>query len=545
MGGLRAGPHVARPTPGPCRAATQAEGARAKLPKGRGADHHITRTPQRSRRAAAANSNVRTSPRAVKMSSESSRSNPPLQAAHPIDFVIIGGGIAGLACAVALRRVGHRALVLERRDRTTVCSYGGVRLPPNCTKILFHWGLRNALLEKSLITHTLLFTQYENGEYLGAHQWDEGILKETRGLFLLTTHADLYDIMHDAAIAHGVEIRWNTQVEAIEADRPAVVLASGEVVTGDVLVGADGEVGVSRAKVAGERARGRRTGLAIYDSIFPLINLNAHSGSRLDRDNAMVAAFGTGRAIIAYPLHGGVNMAFQWYGPDDGPEGFYGDPPSEDVHSKANPQHITLQLVMSDVQKASRISIRKHDDLEDWIAPGSRLGLIGEAAHPFPPGTIQATAMAIEDGAVLAKLFSHLLEPRQIVSFLYAFQELRQARTSQIHAHEFSNVYFVTLTDAALVEKRNNAMRAKAAAGENVLGGSDGVASKVWDQVEMLFGYDCEDEADNWWIRWGVLRERALERGGVGRAAKPVYLGFDFSKLAVQVNKTTVEEANS
>lgn len=42
---------------------------------------------------------------------------PKKYAALPIDFVIVGGGIAGLSSAIALSRVGHRVTVLER-ERT-------------------------------------------------------------------------------------------------------------------------------------------------------------------------------------------------------------------------------------------------------------------------------------------------------------------------------------------------------------------------------------------------------------------------------------------
>ena len=80
-----------------------------------------------------------------------------------INFLIIGGGIAGLACAFALRRVGHRVIVLEKDanvdgdgvsgkylrfssySRFLSKTCGGIRLPPNGTKILFDWGLKEEL----------------------------------------------------------------------------------------------------------------------------------------------------------------------------------------------------------------------------------------------------------------------------------------------------------------------------------------------------------------------------------------------------------------
>ena len=36
------------------------------------------------------------------------------KAALKIRFVIVGGGAAGLACAIALRRVGHHVILLEK-----------------------------------------------------------------------------------------------------------------------------------------------------------------------------------------------------------------------------------------------------------------------------------------------------------------------------------------------------------------------------------------------------------------------------------------------
>ena len=159
--------------------------------------------------------------------------------------------------------------------------------------------------------------------------------------------------------------------------------------------------------------------------------------------------------------------------------------------------------------------------------------------EPFAqPGTIQASAMAIEAGAVLAKLFSHLSEERQIESFLYAFQELRQSRVRQVREQEFGGVFYMTLPDADAAAQRDNGLREKAAAGLNALDGSE-EASKAWEEMEVIFGYDCEDQADDWWLKWGMLRERALS---VDQGAAPSLL--DFSKMITQVSSTIIDEEN-
>ena len=115
--------------------------------------------------------------------------------------------------------------------------------------------------------------------------------------------------------------------------------------------------------------------------------------------------------------------------------------------------------------------------------------------------------MAVEDGAVLAKIFSHISSKRQIQSFLYAFHEIRQDRVRTVRAGELASTFFMT-ADGPEAVQRDAAMLAKAQQGGNVLD-SENDASAVWDEYRIVFGYDCEDEADDWWVQWGVLRERA------------------------------------
>ncbi|KAG5342352.1 hypothetical protein C0989_002825 [Termitomyces sp. Mn162] len=126
-------------------------------------------------------------------------------------------------------------------------------------------------------------------------------------------------------------------------------------------------------------------------------------------------------------------------------------------------------------------------------------------------GSLQSTAMTIEDAAVLAKLFSHLRQRDQITTFLWAFQELRQPRCDSVTTKEAGIILCMTMEQSEVQQQRDDVMRAKRDMGKGILGGDgeDSPESPEWVEVKDVFGYSAEDEADNWWVQWGLLRERA------------------------------------
>lgn len=154
--------------------------------------------------------------------------------------------------------------------------------------------------------------------------------------------------------------------------------------------------------------------------------------------------------------------------------------------------------------------------------------VIGEAAHPIPVsqmasfsrlhnnattekvGAIQNAALSLEDGSVLAKLFSHLRTEDQISSFLYAFEDLRDSRCTSVAGSEAGNMYFMTLPPGEMQAGRDMVFKSKDAAGLNVLEPSeaDGTMDR-WEEIKNVFGYDAEDDADNWWVQWGILAMHA------------------------------------
>lgn len=123
--------------------------------------------------------------------------------------------------------------------------------------------------------------------------------------------------------------------------------------------------------------------------------------------------------------------------------------------------------------------------------------------------------MTLEDAAVLGKLFSHLRNEDQIGNFLWAFQDLRQTRCMSTLEEELGLFTFLTYRDDAMQDLRDSAFREKYARGmTNMIEGSD-EAARQWEEMKRIYAYDCEDEADEWWVKWGLLRERSKGRENV------------------------------
>ncbi|KAI6025734.1 hypothetical protein F5J12DRAFT_903881 [Pisolithus orientalis] len=357
-----------------------------------------------------------------------------------IDFIIVGGGITGLACALGLRRIGHRAIVLEKMvillyadsSNTCLCSQlgnGGSRLPPNASKILFQWGLEAALREFAVSSSGVEVMRYETGDSLGTHPWEEEILREAGGEYLFCHHVDLWQLLLRAAKEAGVDVRLGANVTSIDGDDCSVRLSGGDVLRADVVISA---VGIS-------------------SDLRTVVPANDHFPSE----------------------QGGVNgfMVHIWV--------------SDYPRSTSNESEWTTQVNEAD-WKFLITTFRMHEpvkivpQLENWVHPSGRVPVVGEAAHPLP---VYA--------AVFAKLFSHLTSEDQIPMFLHAFQDLREDRCKR---------------------ERDNIMRERQALGLGVLGAGGGKLPDQWDQLKELFGYNAEDEADDWWVKWGLLRERAKQR---------------------------------
>jgi salicylate hydroxylase len=102
------------------------------------------------------------------------------------------------------------------------------------------------------------------GEYLGYSAWHEDMLREGGGQCLDASYDSIRALLLTAARDNGAVVRFDAPVTALDKKLPSVTLADGEVIEGDVIVGADGSRGIMRNAVFKSKEQVKETGLALF-----------------------------------------------------------------------------------------------------------------------------------------------------------------------------------------------------------------------------------------------------------------------------------------
>jgi len=150
------------------------------------------------------------------------------------------------------------------------------------------------------------------------------------------------------------------------------------------------------------------------------------------------------------------------------------------------------------------VQIKEPYQLESWVSESGRVLVLGEAAHPFPPGGYHSYSVSLEDGLFIGKIFSHTRNSDRVPEFFSAFQEHREARCTRIREMENEYIGLITMPDGEMQAERDAGMLANTAAGRNAM---DGDLGQMLEDFRMVFGYDATDDADEWWINWGRFRD--------------------------------------
>ncbi|MFE0025503.1 FAD-dependent oxidoreductase [Amycolatopsis sp. NPDC059021] len=339
--------------------------------------------------------------------------------------LVAGGGIAGCASAIALRKAGIEVTVIDERPADNGGAGAFLRLNPNGLDALQAIDALQSVLDVSMPLRRRerwsTDGRLQNELTFEDPDTDRGL--EPR----FVTWARLQGALHDHARRLGTTFQHGARVtSAVETgNRVSVTLANGRQLDGDILIGADGTRSTIRTLIDPDAPQPEYRGSRTVYGYTPQPPADTPPANEMLRTYLGPSLF---LAYITDPVDG-----CYWFTNVKTP-----DPPTTPAPDTEIWRRHLLQLLRADNSPAEPIvraatQILASDDralphLPHWHS--DRAVVIGDAAHVAPPGSEQGASMALEDAVVLGQCLRDL----ELATALSTFVNERRERAETVVA---------------------------------------------------------------------------------------------------------------
>jgi len=396
-----------------------------------------------------------------------------VQLKHP-PVLVAGGGIGGLAAALALQQRGFAVEVFEQSPEIGEIG-AGIQLGPNAFSAFDALGIGAQARAKAVYTDDMVMHDAIDAYEVGRIPTDEAFRTRFGNPYAVCHRADLHLTLFEAVKALGqVRFHTSTRIEGIEQDTQGVTVIDQTCRRwrGCGLIGADGVKSVVREQFVGDPAR--VTGHVVYRAVaeradFP-VDLQWNSAS---------IWVGPDCHLVHYPLRGGeqYNVVVTFHSRETEQWGVT-DGSREEVMSYFQgicPQ--ARQLI--DLPKSwRRWATADREPIDTWTF--GRITLLGDAAHPTTQYLAQGACMALEDAVTLGECLR--ITDDDLPEALKRYEQARVARTARIvlSAREMGRLYHAKGVQRYV---RNDLWRGRS-------------PERFYDAVEWLYGWRRENCLD-------------------------------------------------
>lgn len=316
-----------------------------------------------------------------------------------LPVIVAGGGIGGLAAALALSLKGVSVHVFEQADAFGEIG-AGIQIGPNAFYVFEKLGLTEQINAVAAFPDALVVKDGLSAETIMNVPVGVTARQHFGFPYGLVHRADLHGVLLQAcSVSPLISLSASTKVVDFEDKgmHVSVQTHAGETHDGAALVGADGLWSRIRERLVGD-GKPRVSGHIAYRAVLPIASVPDSDGT-----NSMTLWAGPKTHLVHYPLRRGelYNLVAVFHS-DRYEEGWdtYGDPQELELRFRDTSPQVRNMLAMIESWRMWVLCDR--EPISEWSR--GRVTLLGDAAHPTLQYMAQGACMAMEDGVCLANM---------------------------------------------------------------------------------------------------------------------------------------------
>ena len=401
-----------------------------------------------------------------------------MQSSLDLPVLVAGGGIGGLAAALALTRQGFKVKVLEQSPQIGEIG-AGIQLGPNAFHAFDALGVGDKARSRAVYTDFMVMHDAIDEYQVGKIPTGEAFIKRFGNPYAVIHRADVHlSLLEGALETRRVEFLTSTRVTAINQDDHGVTLTdqNDKQHRGLALIGADGVKSLVREQLVGDPAR--VTGHVVYRAV-----VEREDFPKDLQWNAASIWVGPNCHLVHYPLRGGeqYNVVVTFHSRQQEEWGVT-EGSKEEVQSYFQGICARARQLIDLPKSWKRWATADREPIGQWSF--GKVTLLGDAAHPTTQYLAQGACMALEDAVTLGEALK--AHDNDLVKAFDMYQKARVARTARIvlSAREMGRIYHAKGVERLV---RNDLWRGRS-------------ADRFYDAMEWLYGWNvgnCLDAAQH------------------------------------------------
>ncbi len=385
-----------------------------------------------------------------------------------LPVLVAGGGIGGLAAALALVRQGFSVQVFEQAPEIGEIG-AGIQLGPNAFHAFDALDVGDKARARSVFTDCMVMHDAIDEYQIGKIDTGEAFRKRFGNPYAVIHRVDIHKSLFEGAVKTGkVEFFTNTRIEKIDQTTDSVTATdqNGKQWKGVALIGADGGKSVVRAQYVNDPPR--VTGHVVYRAVVD----KAEFPENL-RWNAASLWAGPNCHLVHYPLRGGeqYNIVVTFHSREKEEWGVT-DGSKEEVLSYFQDICPKARQLIELPKTWKRWATADREPIGQWSF--GRVTILGDAAHPTTQYMAQGACMALEDAVTLGETLR--VNNNDWIKALDLYQRSRITRTGRIvlSGREMGRLYHAKGVERLI---RNSLWK-------------DRTQERFYDAIEWLYGWN-------------------------------------------------------